>query len=133
MSIRKGYLLLADSDLRRCPPLRQRTWSALASYAIMAGAGSCRWLAITGRTRMFSQSLLGAIALSAILSASTADAQILDYGKYPDLKGQWVRWGPSGADLKGPLVRDGPEGQFRTRFDPHKPPGRGPEVPFAPE
>src|SRR5436189_6010972 len=99
----------------------------------MAGAGSCRWLAITGRTSMFSQSLLGAIARSAILSVSTADAQTLDYGKYPDLKGQWVRWGPSGPDLKGPLVRHGPEGQFRTRFDPHKPPGRGQEVPFTPE
>jgi hypothetical protein len=82
---------------------------------------------------MFSQNLLSAIALSAVMSVPTADAQIFDYGKYPDLKGQWVRWGPSGPDQKGPLVRHGPDGRFRTRFDPHKPPGLGQEVPFTSE
>ena len=82
---------------------------------------------------MFYRSLPGAVALSAVLWLSTAGAQIFDYGKYPDLRGQWVRWGPSGPDLKGPLVRLGPTGQFRTRFDPHKPPGLAQEPPFTPE
>jgi hypothetical protein len=79
------------------------------------------------------RTLLGAIALSSALWVPTAGAQILDYGKYPDLRGQWVRWGPSGPDLKGPLVRHGPVGQFRTRFDPYKPPGLAQQVPFTPE
>jgi hypothetical protein len=82
---------------------------------------------------MLCRTLLGAIALSSALWAPPAGAQILDYAKYPDLRGQWVRWGPSGPDLKGPLVRGGPEGRFGTRFDPHKPPGLEQEVPFTPE
>jgi hypothetical protein len=65
--------------------------------------------------------LLGAIALSTTLWAATSGAQIFDFGKYPDLRGQWVRWGPSGPDLKGPLVRFGPPGFNGTRFDPSKP------------
>jgi hypothetical protein len=40
---------------------------------------------------MLYRSLLAAIALAA-LSASTAGAQIFDYSKYPDLKGQWNRF-----------------------------------------
>jgi hypothetical protein len=40
---------------------------------------------------MLYRSLLAAIAL-AVLSASTAGAQIFDYSKYPDLKGQWNRF-----------------------------------------
>jgi hypothetical protein len=82
---------------------------------------------------MMNRSVFAAIALPALFWLSPAAAEILDYEKYPDLKGQWVRWGPSGPDLKGPLVRLGPSGRFRTRFDPHKPPGAGQEVPFTPE
>jgi hypothetical protein len=84
---------------------------------------------------MSCRTLLGAITVAALwISWSfAAGAQILDYSQYPDLKGQWVRYGPSGPDLKGPLVRLGPSGQFRTRFDPHKPPGRAQEPPFTPE
>ncbi|HLH98048.1 MAG TPA: hypothetical protein VKW08_23320 [Xanthobacteraceae bacterium] len=79
------------------------------------------------------RSLLGAIALPAVLWASMGDAQVFDYGKYPDLHGQWVRWGPSGADLKGPLVRNGPPGFNPTRFDPSKPPGLAQRPPLTPE
>src|ERR1700681_2238322 len=82
---------------------------------------------------MSRQSMFGAIALSAAFWMTPAGAQVFDYGKYPDLKGQWVRYGPSGPDLKGPLIRNGPSGQFRTRFDPNKPPALGQEVPFTPE
>jgi hypothetical protein len=78
------------------------------------------------------RSLLAAVALSSAWVPS-AGAQIFDYGKYPDLRGQWVRYGPSGPDLKGPLVRLGPSGVFRTRFDPSKPPGAGQEAPLTPE
>jgi hypothetical protein len=39
---------------------------------------------------MLYRSLLGAIALAA-LSVSIANAEILDYSKYPNLKGQWSR------------------------------------------
>jgi hypothetical protein len=45
---------------------------------------------------MLYQSLLGAIALCAMaleaLSASSASAQIFDYSKYPNFKGQWNRF-----------------------------------------
>ena len=44
---------------------------------------------------MLNRSLLGAIALAA-LSVSTAGAQIVDYSKYPDLKGQWNRFAVPG-------------------------------------
>jgi len=79
------------------------------------------------------RNLLGAIALPAVLWASTAPAQVFDYGKYPDLRGQWVRWGPSGADLKGPLVRHGPSGFNGTRFDPFKPAGLAQQAPLKPQ
>ena len=80
---------------------------------------------------------LGALALAAALWPLAAQAQlsnqVFDYSKYPDLRGQWVRYGPSGPDLKGPLIRLGPAGTFRTRFDPEKPPAAGQEAPFTPE
>jgi hypothetical protein len=79
------------------------------------------------------RSMLGVIALSASLSTPAANAQIFDYGKYPDLKGQWVRWGPSGPDLKGPLVRFGPTGFNGTRFDPNKPARQAQQPPLTPE
>src|ERR1700756_1843702 len=79
------------------------------------------------------RSFLAAIALPALLWTPTAGAQVFDYGKYPDLRGQWVRWGPSGDDLKGPLVRSGPTGFNGTRFDPSKPPRRGQEAPLTTE
>ena len=82
---------------------------------------------------MHHRSLLAAIILSAAPWASTGSAQVFDYGKYPDLRGQWVRWGPSGDDLKGPLVRSGPTGFNGTRFDPSKPSRRGQEAPLIPE
>jgi len=82
---------------------------------------------------MHYRSLLAAIALPALLWGPTAGAQIFDYGKYPDLRGQWVRWGPSGPDLKGPLVRSGPTGFNGTRFDPSKPAHRGQQAPLTPE
>jgi hypothetical protein len=82
---------------------------------------------------MHCRSVLAAIALVVALWIPSAGAQIIDMGKYPDLRGQWVRYGPSGPDLRGPLVRLGPSGVFRTRFDPSKPPGAGQEVPFTPE
>jgi hypothetical protein len=82
---------------------------------------------------MLDRCWLAIVALVALPGMPTAGAQVFDYGKYPDLRGQWVRYGPSGPDLKGPLVRSGPSGIFRTRFDPYKPPGRGQEVPFTPE
>jgi hypothetical protein len=79
------------------------------------------------------RSLLAAITLPALLCIPTARAQVFDFGKYPDLRGQWVRWGPSGDDLKGPLVRVGPPGFNPTRFDPFKPPRHGQEAPLTPE
>jgi hypothetical protein len=68
---------------------------------------------------MPSRSLLAAIALAA-LSASSAGAEILDYSKYPDLKGQWLRF----------VVR-GLGGQ--ASFDQTKPWGFGQEAPLTPE
>jgi hypothetical protein len=73
------------------------------------------------------------MAVPVLLCGSTAVGQVFDYGKYPDLRGQWVRWGPSGADLKGPLVQHGPSGFNGTRFDPFKPGGLKQEAPLTPE
>lgn len=82
---------------------------------------------------MHHRKLVAAIAFSVLLWNAPAGAQIFDYGKYPDLRGQWVRWGPSGPDLKGPLVRLGPTGFNGTRFDPYKPAHRSQEPPLKPE
>jgi hypothetical protein len=68
---------------------------------------------------MLYRSLLGAIALVA-LSVSTASGQIVDYSKYPDLKGQWNRFAVPG--LFG-----------QPSFDQTKPWGFGQEAPLTPE
>ena len=60
------------------------------------------------------RSLLGAIALTA-LSLSSAGAQIFDYSRYPNLKGQWLPIGGPG------------------RFDISKPWGPEQEAPLTPE
>src|SRR5947209_2777400 len=65
---------------------------------------------------MRDQSLIGAIALAAVLWVSTAGAQIIDLGKYPDLTGQWKR--PPGAGIQ---------------WDPSKPSGLGQQAPLIPE
>jgi hypothetical protein len=81
----------------------------------------------------FYRGVRAAALLSAALWALPVGAQVFDYGKYPDLRGQWVRWGPSGADLKGPLVRNGPTGFNGTRFDPYKPAHKAQEAPLKAE
>jgi len=68
---------------------------------------------------MLYRSLLGVIALAA-LSVSTANAEILDYSKYPNLKGQWNRF-----------IVPGLPGQ--PSFDQTKPWGFGQEAPLTPE
>jgi hypothetical protein len=68
---------------------------------------------------MFYRSLLGAISLAA-LSMSIANAEILDYSKYPNLKGQWSRFIVSG--LPG-----------QPSFDQTKTWGFGQEAPLTPE
>ncbi len=68
---------------------------------------------------MLYRSLLAAVALAA-LSASTAGAQIFDYSKYPDLKGQWNRFIVPG--LPG-----------LPSFDQTKPWGFGQGAPLTPE
>ncbi len=62
---------------------------------------------------------VGAVALAAVTS-SIAHAQIVDFSKYPDLKGQWTRF----------VVR-GLGGQ--ASFDQTKPWGFGQEAPLTPE
>ena len=63
---------------------------------------------------MLYRSLLGTIALAA-LAVSTAGAEVFDYSKYPDLKGQWHAIGGPG------------------RFDMSKPRGPGQQAPLTPE
>jgi hypothetical protein len=60
---------------------------------------------------------IGAIAVMAVLWAASASAQIMDYAKYPNWKGQWVA-----------VPNGGP-----PRYDPSKPPGRGQQAPLKPE
>jgi hypothetical protein len=68
---------------------------------------------------MRSRTSIAAVILATAVGAAPARAQIVDFGKYPDLKGQWVRVGPAGFN--------------GTRFDPSKPPGRGQEAPLTPQ
>ena len=68
---------------------------------------------------MLYRSLFGAIALAA-LSVSIANAEILDYSKYPNLKGQWSRF-----------IVPGLPGQ--PSFDQTKTWGFGQEAPLTPE
>jgi hypothetical protein len=56
------------------------------------------------------------IALATALWASTAAAQMIDFGKYPDLTGQWKR--PPGVGIS---------------WDPSKPSGLGQQAPLIPE
>src|SRR5262245_66115567 len=71
--------------------------------------------------------LRGALTIFALALASwmlpailPVDAQVLDLGKYPDLKGQWRRAPVPGAVGQPP-------------HDPSKPYGRGQEAPLTPE
>jgi len=66
---------------------------------------------------MIKQCIIGAVALAAVLGAATAPGFAHDEGKYPNLKGAWVR-----AD----------RGQA-TPWDPSKPPGRGQQAPLTAE
>ena len=59
-------------------------------------------------------------AVWAALSIHAADAQIFDYSKYPDLKGQWERFAVRGIP-----------GQ--PSFDQTKPWGKGQQAPLTPE
>ncbi len=68
---------------------------------------------------MLHRSLLGAIALAA-MSVAPAGAQIVDFSKYPNLKGQWNRF----------VVRGLP-GQ--PSFDQTKPWGFGQQAPLTPQ
>jgi hypothetical protein len=67
---------------------------------------------------MFRQSVFCILVWSAI--AIPAGAQILDYSKYPDLKGQWERFAVRGVG-----------GQ--PSFDQTKPWGKGQQAPLTPE
>jgi hypothetical protein len=66
---------------------------------------------------MFNRCIIGAVALLTALGVATAPGFAHDEGKYPDLKGSWIR-----AD----------RGQA-TPWDPSKPPGRGQQAPLTPE
>ena len=66
---------------------------------------------------MINRFIIGAVALVTALGAATAPGFAHDEGKYPNLKGAWVR-----AD----------RGQA-TPWDPSKPPGRGQQAPLTAE
>jgi hypothetical protein len=73
-----------------------------------------------GRTRNFS----AAIALAAgWLLALPAGAQVVDFGKYPDWKGQWTR-----APVPGVTSFT-----YGPPWDPGKPEARGQQAPLTPE
>src|ERR1700730_18947783 len=48
---------------------------------------------MSGRMPMFCRSSICTVALAAALLATPSAAQLVDFGKYPDFKGQWVRTG----------------------------------------
>jgi hypothetical protein len=45
----------------------------------------------SGRMHMWDRSSICAVALTAVLLATPAAAQVVDFGKFPDLMGQWSR------------------------------------------
>jgi|SRR6516225_4511921 hypothetical protein len=57
------------------------------------------------------RSLIGSIALAMALMMAPASAQVFDFGKYPDLSGQWRRFPNSGPPLYDPLKGYGAEQQ----------------------
>src|SRR5437588_2168601 len=67
-----------------------------------AAAGRCR--RIQREMPMRYRSSICAVALAAALLATPSAAQVVDFGKYPDFKGQWVRTGnPNNwRELAGP-------------------------------
>jgi len=69
---------------------------------------------------MLLRNLIGAAAMIAVFFTPAASAQIIDLGKYPDLKGQWTRAPVPGAVGQPP-------------HDPSKPPGRGQQAPLTVE
>jgi hypothetical protein len=75
-----------------------------------SGVGSWR------RKLMFRKGLVSIAVAAAFGWSPASDAQVFDFGKYPDWSGQWDR-----ADSGPP------------RYDPHKPGGRGQQAPLTPE
>jgi hypothetical protein len=69
---------------------------------------------------MLCRSLIIAVAMAAACCTSPAAAQIVDFGKYPDLKGQWRRFVVPGIP--------GQQGHDQT-----KPWGHGQQAPLTPE
>jgi hypothetical protein len=70
--------------------------------------------------RMLDQTVIAAVALTAGLLALPVAAQVIDLGKYPDLKGQWLR------PVRGPFTHGPP-------WDASKPEGRGQQAPLTDE
>src|SRR5213080_3648232 len=101
----------------------------MLQYTIRAVSGMSRKPDCTGsqsgprsgipgrRTVMLHRSVLAAIALLGLagLWVSETNAQVFDYSRYPNFKGQWRPIGGPG------------------RFDISKPAGRGQEAPLNPE
>jgi hypothetical protein len=70
--------------------------------------------------RMLDRTSILVVGLTAGLLAQPAAGQILDFAKYPDLKGQWIR------PVQGPFVYGPP-------WDTTKPEGRGQQAPLTQE
>jgi hypothetical protein len=70
--------------------------------------------------RMLDRSFVAAVALTAALLALPTAAEVIDLGKYPELKGQWLR------PTRGPFIHGPP-------WDTSKPEGRGQQAPLTNE
>jgi hypothetical protein len=73
---------------------------------------------------MIKHSIIAAIALMTALGAAMAPGFAHDEGKYPDLKGAWIR-ADSGQATSSTTTS--------TPWDPSKPPGKGQQAPLTPE
>jgi len=60
-------------------------------FAVKFEVAAARLTLTSGRMHMWDRSSICAVALTAVLLATPAAAQVVDFGKYPDLKGQWSR------------------------------------------
>jgi hypothetical protein len=70
--------------------------------------------------RILDRTVVAAFALAAVLLVLPTAAQVIDSGKYPDLKGQWLR------PTRGPFVHGPP-------WDTSKPEALGQQAPLTNE
>src|SRR5262249_56105277 len=101
---RRGNGVAPDEGARRRPTAaadtasRRPTCVISSRRRIVDGVGAMRSADSVGGRAMNKRNVIGAIAVAAVLSLPSADAQAFDESKYPDIVGQWRR--PAGVGIQ---------------------------------